>query len=117
MTEPNQMEENITIVDVDGYYKTCLNWPSLYVEENGSWREVQQAPMEGIFTVDGKEVGPADCQVVCTETRPFDIPHIEYVEVGEAAYVREPVKGRVKVNFTYYADADCSVEKRYEIIR
>ena len=119
-------------LNLAGYIQSCTFQPYIYVEENGAWRQVkgEASLIEiGPYYLDGKYRGYTWCDdVACNAIEtPYQIALIEYRQVGEKAapdnlakkvaeFQKVQLKGKVKVELTYFTDEMCQDEKIFSTI-
>lgn len=126
-----KVENNKFQVDINGYMRYCINEPSIFVYENGDWREANtQLPGKGMYFLDGEYHGYGMCDVTwCYKIEnPIEISLVEYVEVGKKESLETALEtgghqvpdfntkkltGKIRVELDYYTDSDCENKKTF----
>jgi hypothetical protein len=128
------VSNNTLFIKIDGYVKSCLDRPSLFIKEGiFSWKKVNRnLPPKGMYYLDGEYHGYGMCDVVrCSKIQiPYTIQLVEYKKIGmkepletlEIKDYKVPVyqtvilKGKIKVELKYYTDDKCKNKKIFTTI-
>jgi hypothetical protein len=116
-------------VPVNGYIRTCMTVPDIYVKGLFGWRKADNTPLHGIFFIDDRFVLGADCDLVDNvKVDSFSVSLVEYREFPKRHVPKEyeqnvtgnhmvkvyrsvPIKGEIKIQIDYFTDSTCTDKK------